>query len=259
MMGCFTAKTSYDLPSWIKGPTEAISKAATPLVNKQYQSYNGDLSAGMNNTQTDAMGMLKQLIGNGNNPTIRAIDDVPGMAGGKAGSTQDYMNPYLESVMGPVLRQLGITNKQNLMDVDAKANMAGAFGDTGHAIERAETGQRGEQAVGDATSKAYYDAFNSAMNMKQNDINRISSDKNQTAGLIEQMFGQGNQQQQTDQVGDQTKFNEFLRQQGFDETQLAKITSIIGSLSQGTAKTTPSTASSILGGLASVASIASKL
>ena len=145
------------------------------------------------------------------------------------------------------------------MDVDAKANMSGAFGDTGHAIERAETTDRGTQAVGDATSKAYYDAFNSAMGLKQNDISRIASDKSETANLISKMFGQGNQQQQTEQVGDQAKFTEFLRQQGFDEEQLAKISSIIGSLSQGTATTTPSTAGSLLGGAASLASLFKKI
>ena len=88
MMGCFTAKTSYNLPSWVKGPTQAISTAAAPLIGKKYQAYDGDLSAGMNGTQTDAMTMLKQLIGDGSKPTIRAIDNVPG-SGMAEGSTQD--------------------------------------------------------------------------------------------------------------------------------------------------------------------------
>ena len=253
-MGCFDSSTNYSLPKWTAAPTALVSAKSIPLINKTFQSYNGNLTAPMNATQTDATDQLKKLIGTGSNP-LRSIDNVPGANGGPAGTTQDYMNPFVDNVLKPTIRQLDINQKQNMQDNDAQANMAGAFGDTGHALKLTETKRLGTQAVGDATSKAYYDAFNSAMGQKEADINRIGIDKGQTANLISQMFGQGSQQQQTAQSGDTAKFSEFLRQQGFDETQLAKIAAIVGSLPQGTATTSPSTASSILSGVGSLAAL----
>lgn len=254
-MGFFSSSTKYNLPSWVSGPTAGVSAAAMPLITKKYQSYGGDLTAGLNGTQTDAMGMLKNLLNKPRAPNIRSIDNVPG-AGGAQGTTQDYMNPYLSNVLDPTLREIKRSTTQNEMTNDAQANMAGAFGDTGHALKQAETARLGTEAVGDATSKAYYDAFNSAMGAKQTDIGRSTADdyntRNQQANIIGQMFGQGNQQQETEQAGDSAKFQEFLRKQGFDETQLAKIAAIVGSLPTGTATTSPSTASSILSGIGSI-------
>lgn len=249
MMGCFTSSTNYKLPDTVATPTNALSKAITPLVGKKYEAYNGEQTAGINGTQNDAMSMLRKMLGGGNNPSIRSIDNVPGT--GKTGSTQDYMNPYTDAVLQPTIREINKSTARGLQGNDAQANMAGAFGDTGHALARSETERHGTEAIGDATSRAYHDAFSSAMAQKEHDIGQISSDKNLNANLIGQMFGQGTQEQQTKQIGDTSKFQEFLRKQGFDETQLAKIAAIVGSLQTGTAVTNPSTASSILSGLGS--------
>lgn len=256
-MGFFKAKTKFVLPSYIEKPTVAISNKATGLLDKGFQSYDKPLTAEMNETQTNAMDWLQQIMGPPGSTSSgpRVIDDIPGASGGPAGTTQDYMNPYLENAMEPLLRRLGVQNKQNLMDVDAKANMAGAFGDTGHAIERAETTERGNLQVEDAATKAYSDAFNSAMGLKSDDLSRMMSGKTQSAQLLNQLFGMGTQQQQTEQQGMNADFSEFLREQGFDEEQLAKISSIIGSLQQGTAQTSPSKASSLVGGISAIGSL----
>lgn len=256
-MGFFDSKTKFVLPGYVQKPSVAISKKATGLLDKGFVGYDKPLTAGMNETQTNAMDWLEQIMGPSGSAgsDLRVIDDIPGASGGPAGTTQDYMNPYLENAMEPMLRRLGIQNKQNLMDVDAKANMAGAFGDTGHAIERAETTERGNLQIEDAATRAYSDAFNSAMGLKSNDINRMMQGKTQSAQLLSELFGMGTQQQETEQQGIAADYSEFLREQGFDEEQLAKISSIIGSLQQGTAQTSPSKASSVLGGLSAVGSI----
>lgn len=258
-MGCFTptTKTSFALPDYIKKPSEAISKVATNQIAKPFVSYDKPMVAGLADGQTDAMAQLKELLGGG--PSVRSIDNVPGT--GKAGSTQDYMDPYLEQVLAPILRNINTSTAQNQMNVDAKANMAGAFGDKGHALENAETAQRGTQAIGDATGQAYSNAYNNAMGLKQNDISRIASDKSQQAQLLNEMFGMGGKEQATKQAGLDADFSEFLRQQGFDINQIAKLASIIGGLPTGQANTTttPSTASSVLGTAASIGSIISAL
>jgi len=258
-MGCFKAKTKFNLPSYIEKPNKIIGDKAVDELGKSFVAYDKPMVAGMNNSQNSAMDMLNKLMGDSSSGLPRVIDDVPGASGGPKGSTADYMNPYISQVMEPVLRQLGITNKQNQMDVDAKANMSGAFGDTGHALERAETTERGTQAVGDATSRAYYDAFQSAMGLKQNDIDRISSGRSQSAQIADRLFGMGGTQQQTEQAGLDAQMSEFLREQGFSTEQMAKIASIIGSLNQGQMTTKPSTASSVLGAASGIGSIIAAL
>lgn len=259
-MGLFSSKTTFSLPKYIKAPAKAIGAKVGTLVDKSYVPYEGERVADMTGSQTDAMSMLQQMLGSSaSTDKLRVIDDIPGAEGTPAGTTQDYMNPFLDNALAPILRQLGITNKQAQMDVDARANMAGAFGDTGHALEKAETTERGNQAVTDTTYKAYADAFQNAMGLKQNDLTRMKSNEGQTAQLLQQLFGMGTQEQQTKQAGLDTDFQEFLREQGFDEEHLAKLASIIGSIPQGQASTQPSTASSLLSGAASIGSIIAKL
>lgn len=253
-MSCFSAKTKYSLPSWVKAPTQAISNKTMGMMDNKFTPFGGERAAGMTGTQNDAMARLKALLAGGTQPG-RVIDDVPGMNGGPAGSTKDYMDPYLEQVMNPIMRNINTMRKQAQMDNDASANMAGAFGDKGSQIARSETDERAFQATEDATGRAYSDAFRSAMGLKTDDINRGMAGKDQMAKLLGQMFGMGGVEQQTNQNALDADFSEFLREQGFDMDQIAKLTAIIGGLPQGTATTKPSTFSSILGGVTGIGSM----
>lgn len=244
-MGLLSSKTKYKLPDYIKAPSKSISAKATQLLDKSYVPYTGDRVAEMSGTQNQAVEALKEMFSANAGPSLRVIDDIPGASGGPVGSTQDYMNPYLEQVMEPIMRRLGIANKENLMGVDAKAHMAGAFGDAGHGIERAETTERGNLQLGDELNRGYFNAFNSAMGLKGDDLARRESNETQAMQMLQQMFGFGGVEQATEQAGLDADFEEFMRAQGFDTEQLAKIASIIGSLNPGTATTKPSTASSI--------------
>ena len=259
-MGCFDAKTKSSLPKWLLEPTKKIASQANTALDQNFVSYDKPLVAGQTTAQTDSMAMLKNLLGeNGSGMALpRVIDDVPGAAGGKAGSTADYMDPYLEQVLSPIMRNINISREQANMSNDAAANMAGAFGDKGHGLERAETNERAILAGSDATGKAYSDAYSSAMGLKQADINRMGNTRDQTSQLINQMFGMGEQQQKTEQAGLTADFSEFLRKEGFTTDQLAKIASIRGTLN-GSTTTSPSTASSILGAGSGIASIIAAL
>lgn len=261
MGSCFKAKTSSTLPDWIKTPTKAISAAVMPEINKPFVAYDKPMVAGMSDTSTDAMAQLRALLGEGGTGMTlpRLIDDIPGAPGTPGGSTQDYMDPYLEEVLAPILRNINVGRQQANMSNDAAANMAGAFGDTGHGLERAETNERAITAGGDATAKAYSDAFRAAMGMKGEDINRMGTAKSQSAQILDRLFGMGQAEQETAQKGMNADFSEFMREQGFTTEQIAKIASIVGSMQAGGTTTTPSTASSVLGAASGVGSIIAKL
>lgn len=258
-MGLFSSKVKFKLPSYLKAPSGAIAGKVNSLIGKQYTPYEGERVAGMTGNQTQAMDMLKQLLGDQTTDNLRVIDDIPGASGGLKGTTQDYMNPFIKEALEPALRQLGISTKQAQMDVDAKANMAGAFGDTGQAIERAETAERGIQAAGDATYRAYADAFANAMGLKSADLDRRKQSKSQAAQLLAQLFNMGSTEQQTNQAALSADFEDWLRQQGFEEEHLAKLVSILGGVPTGQATTQPSTAASILGAAGGIGSLLAKI
>lgn len=256
-MGCFSAeKPKEKLSPWLKAPTKAISSGVTSALNQPYTAYTGDRTAGLSGTQNDAMSMFKSLFGDdGTGMALpRLIDDIPGK-GPLSGSIADYMDPYLASVLGPALRQLGIAHTDELQSLDAQRNMAGAFGDTGAALSRSSANQDYMREVGDTTGQISSDAFRTAMGLRSDDINRMASQQGQTAGLMKDLFNMGGVEQATSQRDLDAQFEEFMRKTGFDWDKLAKAASITGSLPGGVTTTPggPSTASQVLGGLSTAA------
>lgn len=257
-MGCFSAEKpkTGQMPSWIKTPSKQISRGVQSELGQAFTPYTGERVAGLSDTQTDAMAWFEQMFGPGGTDTgtPRLIDDIPG-TGPLAGSIADYMDPYLASVLGPALRELGIANTGAHQAADARRHMSGAYGDTGAAIEGGELQKEYLQAVGDTTGKISSDAFRTAMGLRGDDINRLMSGRNQTADLLKTMFNMGGVEQSTEQRGLDADFEEFMRMIGYDWDKLAKAASITGSLPMGsTTPGAPSTASSLLGAAGSIAS-----
>lgn len=255
-MGCFSAETNFELPSYLKGPSKQISSAATSALKKPFTPYTGQRVADMSGTQNDVMEKLKSILGmNGTGGAIpRVIDNIPGM-GPAAGSTQDYMDPFLEQVLGPVTREINLSTQKNLQTNDASAHMAGAFGDTGHGLERSNTMEKGTQAISDATGRLYSSAYNDAMNRKSGDIDRMMTDRNAQVDYLKNLFNMGGVQQGTEQAKLDANFQEFMRKQGYDLDTIAKVAAIIGGLPQGQMTQTPSTMSSVMGGLSTAAAL----
>ncbi|MGE0853854.1 MAG: hypothetical protein AB7O44_30300 [Hyphomicrobiaceae bacterium] len=262
-MGCFKAdkaKTEFKLPGYLEGAQKDIASRTQAALRTPFKAYTDPRVAGMTDDQTSAMAKLRSILGmdgTGPSPLPRVIDNIPG-AGPAAGSTQDYMDPFLDQVLGPMLREINLSTKNNLQMNDASAHMAGAFGDTGHALERATTMEMGTQAAGDATGRMYSAAYNDAMSRKAGDIDRMMTDRNAMVDMLKQMFNMGSAGQATEQRGLDANFAEFMRKQGFTMDQIAKAAAIIGGLNPGTAVTTPgspSTASQIMGGLSSAAAL----
>lgn len=252
-MGCFdsSSHTSSSLPDWLKSPNKSVSTAAGALLAQPYTPYKGELVAPMTGSQNYAMSYIRNLLGDPNGfQTPRLIDNIPGM--GKAGgSLQDYMDPYVGEALAPTLREIRQNTDQAMQGVDARSQFTGGFRDTGSALQRTETERLGTQAVGDATSKAYEQAFQNAMQERNMDINRLM--ENRAAGLQAAggYFDMGSKEQATNQALDAAKFSEFMRKTGYDMNKVHQIAEILGILNGApvNTQTSPSTASQITGGL----------
>lgn len=104
---------------------------------------------------------------------------------GPLGSVQSYINPYLDAVLNPQIREIQEESERQRRSIGAGAAMAGAFGDARHGIMEGENFEKTNQAVSDATGKTTADAFLSAMAQRQADMGRIDSMKTSDAQLAD--------------------------------------------------------------------------
>lgn len=257
-MGCFSAETSFEMPSWLEGPSKNVASAANKALKKPFTPYTDPRVADMSGTQTSAIEQLKQILGIGGGAGIkipRLIDAVPGASGGPEGTTQDYMNPYLEQVLNPVIRQLNLQRDYGLAQNDASATMAGAFRDTGHALERAKTLEGAGRNVTDATGQIYSSAYQDAMQRKGADIDRIMTNRDATTKYLQDLFNMGGVETGISQAKLDAQYEEFMRKTGYDLDTIGKVAAILGGLPQPQMVQQPSTMGSILGGISGIGSL----
>jgi hypothetical protein len=262
-----TAQT--ELPEWAKpyGKNILAEGAALTDVNQNpYKQYTGDRIAGFSPMQQqamqDAQGMTAApQIGQGTAAATMA--GLGGLGIASQANPQNfqqnvggYMNPYMQQVLNPQLdelrRQYGITGTQQA----AQATQAGAFGGSRDAIMAAENqrnlGAQQNQAIG----QAYGNAFNAA----QNQYNQSQNQALQGYGLTGQMAGQlgnlgqlqygqnmginqlqnqyGTAQQNLEQQGLNTAYQDFQNQQNYPYKQLGFMSDLLRGTPTGSSSVT---------------------
>ena len=196
--------SSTSLPAWLTNASQGNLSFLNNLRDAGYQEYTAPRVADLSNDENTAYGMIRALAGTGNQyspeiaslfrkvgstapdtlSTTRAIDNVPGQ--GASGSTQDYMNPFIDAVLAPQLRELDRNQTLSQNNLDASRTMGGAFGDARSGFEAAENTRNFTNAKIDTTGKANADAFDRAMALKTNDISRLLDVSKSNAALKEQ-------------------------------------------------------------------------
>lgn len=95
----------------------------------------------------------------------RVVDE-----GGYLGGIEGYVNPYLEQVLAPQVRNIEEATQRRLNDLGASAASAGSFGDARHGVNESLVYRDANRAIGDVTGQAYRDAWNTAMGLRGNDL-----------------------------------------------------------------------------------------
>lgn len=88
---------------------------------------------------------------------------------GYLGSIQGYMNPYLEQVLNPQIREINEALQGGRRDLGAGAQMAGAFGDARHGIMENSLYDTAMQNITDVTGRTMRDAWAEAMALRTGD------------------------------------------------------------------------------------------
>lgn len=288
---------SSSLSSWV-GPyvTDMLGQAQA-ISRQPYQVYQGPMTADTAPLQNQAFQGIGSLAvpdavtqSTQNTGEIASSGYTPGtFTSSNFGmdQAQQYMNPYLQSVLSPQLaeiqRQMQIAQVQNA----GKATQGGAYGGGRHGLMDAELQRNMLRQTSETTGKGYYDAYTNAQGQFNTDQGRSletqklnedarrygadfgiranqawgqmgqAEQQAETARLMAQLSA-GTQQRGIEQEGVTADYNEFLAQRDYPKLQTQYLQSMLQGLPISTYSTTPqpmSTAGAIQGAIGSAGSM----
>lgn len=219
--GSPVASKSSTLPSYLDTVVKSLTSRADTESQKPFQAYTGDRVAPLSDDTNTADSYINNLLGKG--PT-RLIDNIPGQSGGPAGSIQDYMNPYIQSILGPLMAKMQEDQGVQQKSLDAGATMAGAFGDAQHGVATGMLQRNSQNDRADMVNKVLSNAFDTAMGERGQDIDRTHS---QTMDFLSKLLGIGQEKDSKAQAGADFNFDEFMRQLGSDKANMSWLSQLL--------------------------------
>lgn len=303
------SSTSVGTLSEWAGPyiTDMLGKAQA-LANVPFQPYTGALAAGPSELQTKAfqgIGSLTvpqnitqagQTLGN-----LATQQQAPYQAGTfdalqfNQGNVQQYMNPYLQSVLDPQLREAQRQAEIARNQMQGRMAQAGAYGGSRQAIMEAEAQRNLQQNLSDITGKGYASAYeDAARRLQEQNTRNLEAAKfgeqsrqfGTTAGLdalsrqiqaaqaqaaaggqeaqyglanLQEMARQGATQRDIEQAGLAADYAQFMREENYPKEQLQfqrqMIAGIPGIASQSYYTPAPSAFESAIGGAQDIAAL----
>lgn len=281
-MGCFgdmeptkqvtsTSTKTTSPPAWVEDASKANYGLARSVLDAGFQPYTGEMVAPLSGNESAASDMIAKLAGT-TAPNLATSTDRLSSAGtapgfkydystvvndkGPLGSVQSYMDPYIAQVLEPVLRQIGLSGAQARQGINANATAAGAYGDSRHGVVESEQRKNEALQAQDATAQGYSGAFNTAMGLREQDLQRLfgtqqaqqSADEatlarmrqsgidlsnldqtelGRTLGISSALGQTGANERSVRQAEDTAKLNEFMRAKNFTNDEVAFLTSIL--------------------------------
>tara|TARA_R110000787_G_scaffold44030_1_gene107836 strand:- start:109 stop:1149 length:1041 start_codon:yes stop_codon:yes gene_type:complete len=179
--------TESSLSNWA-GPyvTDMLGKGQA-LANQPYQGYDGPLSAGASDLQSQGFGGIAGLT------LPDGYGDAAGMAtdtfNSAAGAGQydssnmstnmwnndfanQYMNPYVQQALNPQLDELNRQSQIQRQQDNASLTKAGAYGGSRQAIMNSELNDNTARLMNETVGQGYSDAYNTAGSMFTSDMGR---------------------------------------------------------------------------------------
>lgn len=280
-MGCFgdmtptkqvasTSTSTVKPPQWVEDASRSNYDLARSVLDRGYQPYTGEMVAPLSGNERSASDLIAKLSGSSPNigtttDRLSSVGNAPAFKydfstvvndNGPLGSVASYMDPYIAQVLDPVLRQIGISGAQARQGINSNATAAGAYGDARHGVVESE--QRKNEAIQaqDATAQGYSGAFNSAMGLREQDLQRLfgtqqaqqsaneaalsrmrqsgidlsnldQTELGRALGIAGALGQTGATERGVQQAQDTANYNEFLRSKNFTNDEIAFLTSIL--------------------------------
>lgn len=182
---------------------------------------------------------------------------MPGMPGQQPQNVAaQYMNPYLQNVLDPQLREMQRQSTINMMPQLAKMTAAGGYGGSREAIMRSEAGRNLLESQTGAIGKGYADAFDTARQQFNEEQRRKIDEAKFGAefglkglesqrSLYDQMMKAGQVQRGIEQEGLTADLEEFNRQREFPYKQVQFMRDMISGLPIGSVTNAPAQLSGV--------------
>lgn len=218
-------------------PSSFYGPYVTDYLNRQqalsgmgFSPYSGQLTAGPSGLQTQAFqGIGSLTVPEQYRTATTAMEGyMP-----QVGDIQSYMNPYLESVMEPQLREARRQADISRMQDASRLTQAGAFGGSRQAIMEAENRRNLATQLGDITGKGYASAYDTARQQRLAELGLGQAGAQalanigtaqQSAGLqnLAQQLSAGQTQRDIEQQGLTADYGQYLREFQYPQEQLDK-------------------------------------
>ena len=275
-----TTGVESNLSTWA-GPyvTDMLGRAQAQA-QLPFQPYEGALTAGTSPLQSQAF----QGIGGLTLPS--AMDTAAQQAQGTyasaqqymptVGTVESYMNPYLQSVLDPQIREAQRQADIARMDTAGRLSKAGAYGGSRQAIMEAEGQRNLQQLLSDITGKGYASAYDAAQQRRLSDITAGQQGLGQQTAATQalgnigaqqaqyglanlaQQLSAGQAQRDIEQQGLTADYNQYLRELQYPQEQLQFERQMLSGLPLASAsyyQPTPSAFQSAVGGAQDLAGI----
>lgn len=289
-----SASTTYQPPEAVKNAvTDILGRAATqsnqpypqytPDTAAKYSNYNAGLLAPMTPNQAQAGQSIAGLQGY-TAPNFYAATNLVANAANplqmqqfSQNAVNQYMNPYLNDVVGSAVANINQTNAQQQQQVLGNAIQRGAFGGDRAGIAQAELarqqGLANNATIANLLGQGYSQAQQQFNQQQQTDLATQLQNRNlmTNAGLnlanlgtqgqqaalqqAQAQYGYGTAQQQQQQAGLSTAYQQYLNQQAFPYQQLSYYAGLASGAAPAMGGTTTgysptvSNAGGVLGGL----------
>lgn len=181
--GDSTTTVQQQLPDWLNTAGKNAASIAGSIASQPYTAYGGPRVASESPNEkaastaagaevgkyTGAYSTAQGLTGAGAAPITDKFTSTP-ITDQFKNESQDYMNPYLQGVLQPQIREINKQQQQQTLADNAASIGRGAFGGSRNAVLQGQRELGATQTVGDVTGKAYADAYDKALAGFQTDV-----------------------------------------------------------------------------------------
>lgn len=230
---------------WYTSLGQATAQKATGILDRPYTAYSGSRVAGMSGNETSAYNAAG-AFGGKLDPYENRLSQ-----GFTPGALNQYMNPYVDSVLGA--RTRAINESYNTQKAGLSANQAAtdAFRTGRSDLARSRLGADRIRALDEATNSTKSDAFNEAMSnyFKQGsqDTAALGATANAETNRIGALSSTGATERGIRQAGADFDYGQFLEKRDWDVNNMNSVLAAIQGINP-TAGTTGTTTQKSSGG-----------
>lgn len=247
------SSTTTDVPKWLQDYTVDLFSQQRAVSSLPYQNYQLPRIAGTTAPTQQAYRTVQNAVGDWQQPTNEALTGTQNLAGANTYSTVDnYMNPYNQAVTDQIAK-LGARNlSENLLPaVSDQFTRAGQFGSTGMGTFGQRALRDTQESILGQQANALNTGYNQAMTAAQQDLSRQQGALAQVGDIAKLQQGLsasdaaalqsiGTEQQQQQQRGLDTAYQDFLAQQQWPQQQINNMSTTLRGLSPAAVPTTSS-------------------